>query len=374
MKKGLLFVSLLSIISLIGCSKSPSESDKSDKENESNESTEVDSSESESASGFFNQIAEEEDVTFYHDQGGFIFTVGYHKYGSLTHTLDFVDYSLGEYSQGYSGGVISNDGESISFDDVKVQLQRGVASEFFSTSGDKVEISRNASNGAFSAKIGEKTYNLSIEEVARKYYLNPSLVGKWENKDNNFSLEIKKDKNGESLNLFEGENELDVSAFTHDANGSTFTILEDGDLFKNNKTATIYDDENTGDIFLKYENTDYPLSEVIETQDGVIEGLFTFDNMPNGTILSNGDLTLTAATPMGDVARWFKLKEGETSKDTRWQLTQNGSIATYTCDIAGKDGLIKEGITYTMYGKMIDNNEVIYMDGSDGSSITLTRS
>ena len=389
MKRNKIILSLGIIILLASCSSPKKESDISISEEESvllsenskeeesvllsdsNGSTSFnESSDSEDDNTFLSLIRKNE-VMLYHKEGGFIIALNYQMMDEYVYTLTIVDYSLGNASTTFMNGIPHEDNNGLTFNNVYLQTQNGIKSEFFPSSPASCSIWLDSS---YHLKINDLDYQLEDKEVIRKYYLNPVFVNEWINKDKTFRLSVKKENKETIINLLEGDNIVTTKDYVYQENSVSFKInTSTSSLFKEGEEMLL-SESDIGDISLTYHDVNYPLEVYVkEIGQEYQKGYFYFDNSPKGTSFTYQGLTLTLNAVIGQLKRWVNIKEGDINKEYLFDFELDGAALTYTCEIENKVGIMKYGVKYTLSAFKDNDDTIIKLIGNDDSEVVMTK-
>ena len=389
MKRNKIILSLGIIILLASCSSPKKESDISISEEESvllsenskeeesvllsdsNGSTSFnESSDSEDDNTFLSLIRKNE-VMLYHKEGGFIIALNYQMMDEYVYTLTIVDYSLGNASTTFINGIPDKDNNGLTFNNVYLQTQNGIKSEFFPSSPASCSIWLDSS---YHLKINDLDYQLEDKEVIRKYYLNPVFVNEWINKDKTFRLSVKKENKETIINLLEGDNIVTTKDYVYQENSVSFKInTSTSSLFKEGEEMLL-SESDIGDISLTYHDVNYPLEVYVkEIGQEYQKGYFYFDNSPKGTSFTYQGLTLTLNAVIGQLKRWVNIKEGDINKEYLFDFELDGAALTYTCEIENKVGIMKYGVKYTLSAFKDNDDTIIKLIGNDDSEVVMTK-
>ena len=366
--KKIIFCSLLSLALLSSCGGEVSTTNQS-QESVSETTTNSDSKDSESLEieqdSPFLKLDSEEAFSLYHES--FMLELYYDKEGG--YNLFLTDYSLGDDVRGY-GCTLSSDTFSLSFKGVEKSLL------FPLEKSEVYTLTYQKENSSFSLTGKDILYTLSTKEVERKYYFNPSLVGLWDIKEKEeddllFFADIQMVSYQPIIKIQEGD-VCFTTTLTHSEKGSTATLVgeKDGTTLKVGDEILFTVDESNQKKAVVNNHT-YSLFVHIDDSYEYEEGYFSLSNLPNNTYFTYQDLKLTLKTPIGAIRRWVKIEEGDFSKEELFECEQNQGILSYHCQIEGKEGIIKEGVTYKLAAIKEDSSVSVHLLGSDGSNLLM---
>ena len=125
-------------------------------------------------------IKQNEELALYDPNGGFVLTIRNQDYGDhFKYDLCVEDFSLGDYAQTFSDGVMNETDDKIVFNNIKVDKY----SLFFPSTPATFTISHSLTTDDIKVTFNNSVFQLSKTEVSRKYYQNPVTFGKWDYQD-----------------------------------------------------------------------------------------------------------------------------------------------------------------------------------------------
>jgi hypothetical protein len=312
-----------------------------------------------------NNIKQNEELALYDLNGGFVLTIRNQDYGDhFKYDLCVEDFSLGDYAQTFSDGVVSETEDKIVFNDIKVEKY----SLFFPSTSVTFTISHSLSTDDIRVTFNNSVYQLSKTEVSRKYYQNPVTFGKWDYQDK-FMITTSRD----SFEITEGDITFTGSSPVHTEDNSNFTLTStsNGKIFSNGDKVDLVSNGNT--VSLKHNRVTYQLTVHDDTPElDYVDDYFTYDNFPKGKQLKYDTLTLTINTPAGP-ARWVRVTEGNYTKEAMWNYAHNSGALTRTYEDDTKTtGYIKHGVTYILAAVKENDSIVVRLIGDDNTNIIMS--
>ena len=329
----------------------------------------------------FSTIKKDEEVELFDTNGRFSVIFGLYKFiSTYEYTVSIIDYTLGESAVTSEKGLLSEDGYTLSFDNLVSDKQNGIQSLVFPYSSPFGSTFTCVDNGVVNMQINKdnEIFTLKTDKQNRQYYLDPILAGEWECVENEtqlFRVNVNRVNGVDSIKYLENDTEISVSNINHDKDGTNFTINDNkSSLFEQNTTLSLRLTNSNDVINLVSSTKTYSLTKYVPpVGDEYVKGFFLYDNLKPGAKLYGTNVIFELGNSMGGDYRWVKVYENDVKiTEDIWVVKNEGATLTFTYEKAGLTGAVKTGVTYLMNALKEAENTIIKLFGTDNSEMTLS--